>query len=122
MGSLYDNRIGNAGARDLGAALQINTTLMTLQWGWDMDVDAIWGGVGVLQLRWQRQRAPHDLGQCSHLHIGSLDRNNIGDAGARDLGAALQVNTTLTTLKWSRDEDVDAIWAGVGVLQLRWPR
>jgi hypothetical protein len=32
------------------------------------------------------------------LHIGSLAFNNIGAAGARDLGAALQVNTTLTTL------------------------
>jgi hypothetical protein len=30
--------------------------------------------------------------------MGSLDGNAIGDAGARDLGAALQVNTTLTTL------------------------
>jgi hypothetical protein len=30
--------------------------------------------------------------------MGSLSGNNIGDAGARDLGAALQVNTTLTTL------------------------
>jgi hypothetical protein len=30
--------------------------------------------------------------------MGSLGANNIGDAGARDLGAALQVNTTLTTL------------------------
>jgi hypothetical protein len=28
----------------------------------------------------------------------SLFGNNIGDAGAHDLGAALQVNTTLTTL------------------------
>jgi hypothetical protein len=36
--------------------------------------------------------------QCSHLHMGSLDRNYIGDEGARDLGAALQVNTTLMTL------------------------
>jgi hypothetical protein len=44
------------------------------------------------------EREPHDLGQCSHLHIGSLNSNNIGDAGARDLGAALQVNTMLTTL------------------------
>jgi hypothetical protein len=33
------------------------------------------------------------------LHIGSLDSNNIGAAGARDLSAALLVNTTLTTLK-----------------------
>jgi hypothetical protein len=33
------------------------------------------------------------------LHIGSLCDNNIGAAGARDLGAALQVNTTLTELK-----------------------
>jgi hypothetical protein len=41
----------------------------------------------------------HDLGQCSHLHMGSLGDNDIGDAGARDLGAALQVNTTLTKLE-----------------------
>jgi hypothetical protein len=41
------------------------------------------------------------FGQCSHLHMGSLDENNIGDAGALDLGAALRVlvNTTLTTLE-----------------------
>ncbi len=48
------------------------------------------------------EREAHDLGQCSHLHMGSLYRNNIGAAGAagaRDLGAALQVNTTLTTLE-----------------------
>ena len=45
------------------------------------------------------ERGPHDLGQCSHLHMGSLYFNNIGDAGARDLGAALRVNTTLTTLE-----------------------
>jgi hypothetical protein len=31
--------------------------------------------------------------------MGSLARNNIGDAGARYLGAALQVNTTLTELE-----------------------
>jgi hypothetical protein len=42
------------------------------------------------------EREPHDLGQCSHFHMASLHRNNIGAAGARDLGAALQVNTTLT--------------------------
>jgi hypothetical protein len=29
---------------------------------------------------------------------GRLSENDIGDAGARDLSAALQVNTTLTTL------------------------
>jgi hypothetical protein len=47
------------------------------------------------------EKESHDLGQCSHLHIldmGSLDENNIGDAGALDLGAALRVNTTLTEL------------------------
>jgi hypothetical protein len=32
------------------------------------------------------------------MHIISLERNNIGDEGTGDLGAALQVNTTLTTL------------------------
>ncbi len=31
-------------------------------------------------------------------HMGSLDNDNIGDEGARDLGAALQVNRTLTKL------------------------
>jgi hypothetical protein len=31
--------------------------------------------------------------------MGSLGSNNIGDACARDLGAALRVNTTLTTLR-----------------------
>jgi hypothetical protein len=30
---------------------------------------------------------------------GSLRWKQIGDEGARDLGAALRVNTTLTTLK-----------------------
>ncbi len=43
-------------------------------------------------------REPNNLGQCSHLHMGSLGGNNIGAAGARDLRAALQVNTTLTEL------------------------
>jgi hypothetical protein len=37
--------------------------------------------------------------QCSHLHMGSLHGNKIGDEGARDLGAALQVNTALRTLQ-----------------------
>jgi hypothetical protein len=50
----------------------------------------------VSRLRWQ---GTHDLGQCSHLRMGSLGNNNIGDEGARDLGAALQVNTTLTKLE-----------------------
>jgi trans-aconitate methyltransferase len=44
-------------------------------------------------------RVPNDIDQCSHLHMGSLASNSIGDAGARDLGAALQVNTTLTKLR-----------------------
>jgi hypothetical protein len=35
----------------------------------------------------------------SHVHMGRLGENNIGDEGARDLGAALQVNTTLTKLE-----------------------
>jgi hypothetical protein len=46
-----------------------------------------------------REGAPHDLGHCSHLHMGSLFGNDIGDAGARDLGAALQANMTLRKLK-----------------------
>jgi hypothetical protein len=31
--------------------------------------------------------------------MGSLSRSNIGAAGAQDLGAALRVNKTLTTLE-----------------------
>jgi len=30
--------------------------------------------------------------------VSSLDDNNIGDAGAKDIAAALEVNTTLETL------------------------
>jgi hypothetical protein len=44
------------------------------------------------------KRETRDLSQCSRLHMGSLDDNKIRAAGARDLGAALQVNTTLTDL------------------------
>jgi hypothetical protein len=116
MGSLSSNNIGDAGARDLGAALQVNTTLTTLEWGWNLNVmrfEAVWGC---------QKGSPNDLGQCSHLHMGSLRGNKIGDAGGRGLGAALRVNTTLTTLQWGWDMDVDAIWGGVGVLQLRWQR
>jgi hypothetical protein len=40
------------------------------------------------------KREPHDLGQCSHLLTDSLGDSVIGNAGARDLGAALQVNTS----------------------------
>jgi hypothetical protein len=32
--------------------------------------------------------------------MGSLSGNNIGAAGAQDVGAVLQVNTTLTTLMY----------------------
>ncbi len=53
--------------------------------------------VGVLQLRWQRG-SPTNL-TSAHTYMGSLGGNKIGAAGARDLGAALQVNTTLTTLE-----------------------
>jgi hypothetical protein len=38
-GSLRDNNIGDDGARDLGAALQVNTTLMTLMCGLYVHVD-----------------------------------------------------------------------------------
>jgi hypothetical protein len=44
MDSLALNNIGDGGARDVGAALQVNMTLTTLKWGWD--VDAGQGGNG----------------------------------------------------------------------------
>jgi hypothetical protein len=63
-----------------------------------VDVDVVLrrcGCVAVSVAEWE----PHDLVQCSRLHMGSLGDNRIGAAGARDLGVALQVNTTLTTLE-----------------------
>jgi hypothetical protein len=78
------------------------------------------GCAATARMRWQRERAPPTtlasshtctlpafaptgsaIGQCSLLmfHMASLCSNKIGDAGVRDLGAALQVNTTLTTLE-----------------------
>jgi hypothetical protein len=39
----------------------------------------------------------------AHLPVGSLHWKNIGDEGARDLGAALRVNMTLKTLKYAGD-------------------
>jgi hypothetical protein len=60
-------------------------------WIWD---EAVW----VLQFA-VAEREPHDLGQCSHSYVGSLGNNDIGDEGAQYLGAALQVNSTLTELK-----------------------
>jgi hypothetical protein len=48
----------------------------------------------------ERAPPPHDLAwPVLTLAHGSLYNNNIGDAGVRDLGAVLQVNTTLMTLK-----------------------
>ncbi len=61
----------------------------------DVDADeAVW----VCCLCDGREGVPR-LSPCSHLHMGSLGGNNIGDAGARDLGAVLQVNMSLTKLK-----------------------
>jgi hypothetical protein len=59
----------------------------------DVDVDVVCVAVAVAK----REREPHSLFQCSCFH--SIWENNIGDAGAQDLGAALQVNTTLMELK-----------------------
>jgi hypothetical protein len=56
-----------------------------LRWMWD---EAVWVVAERSHLR-----------QCSHLYMGSLSRNNIGDETAWYLGAALQVNKTLTTLE-----------------------
>jgi hypothetical protein len=58
----------------------------------------MWMGVHVVVVV-VAEKELHELGQCSHLHMGSLHGNNIGDEGAQDLGAVLQVNTTLATLE-----------------------
>jgi hypothetical protein len=59
-----------------------------------MQIEAVW--VCFIAVT---EREPHDLGQCSHLHMGSLGDNWIEAEGTRDLCAALRVNTTLTTLE-----------------------
>jgi hypothetical protein len=51
----------------------------------------------MFQLRWQRG-SPTTLATAD-LNLGSLSCNIIGGAGARDLGAALRVNRTLTDLE-----------------------
>jgi hypothetical protein len=93
--SLDSNNIGDPGARGLGAAMQVNTTLMTLMWGWDVDVnvevDVGWGGVGGCG-----EVTPWQVLTITH---GSLSHNNVGDETAWYLGAALQVNRTLMTLE-----------------------
>jgi hypothetical protein len=150
VGSLRRKNIDDKGARDLGAALQVNMTLTKLE---SVVYVVLPRPLSVLTLAhgqpsWQQHRrcrragpgrgaaSQHDAddahvrlgcgcgaaGRCgcvavavaeslerdsahttlasAHLHMpGSLDRNNIGDAGARDLGAALQVNTTLKSLQ-----------------------
>jgi hypothetical protein len=46
-----------------------------------------------------RERGPTALaGADTYVHMCSLQNNQIGVAGARDLGAVLRVNTTLTSL------------------------
>jgi hypothetical protein len=68
---------------------------MDCEYGFDSGV----GGVGVLQLTWQRV-SPMTLAIAFTCRdMGSLEGNNIGAAGARDLGAALRANTTLSELK-----------------------
>jgi hypothetical protein len=42
----------------------------------------------------------------AHLPVGSLRWKNIGDEGARDLGAALRVNITQKTLKYAELESL----------------
>ncbi len=44
-------------------------------------------------------REPRDLAQCSHLHMDSLEKKNLGAADAQELGAALRVNTKLRRLR-----------------------
>jgi hypothetical protein len=84
-GSLGGNSIGDAGARDLGAALQVNTMLTTLMWGY-------WHGllVKTMWLAWLTS-------------VYSLLANRIGQAGAQELFTSLQFNKTLERLAWDWD-------------------
>jgi hypothetical protein len=56
------------------------------------------GPCGYVEVAVTEREPPRPWPVLSHLHMGSLIANNIGAAGAGDLGAALRVNTTLTTL------------------------
>jgi hypothetical protein len=63
---------------------------------WNVDVDL--RRCGCVCSCGGREGAPRPWPVLTLAHGQPCD-NNIGDAGARDLGAALQVNTTLTTLE-----------------------
>ena len=88
--------ISSAGAQALGAALQVNHTLQSLNLYSNFIGDAGAQALGVAL-------------QVNHtLQSLNLENNNIGDAGAKALGTALQVNHTLQSLDLSRNQIGDA--------------
>jgi serine/threonine protein kinase/Ran GTPase-activating protein (RanGAP) involved in mRNA processing and transport len=87
---LADNQIGDAGVKELSAALKENRILTSL----DLGENQI-GAAGAKEL----SAALKENRTLTELNLGW---NQIGDAGAKDLGAALKENRTLTTLNlWS---------------------
>ena len=84
--SLGDNDILERGAVALGKALEVNSSLKTVEY-----VGA-WGGVyaSVANTLWCWRVVPCSLGD-----------NCIGDGGAAALGKALEVNSRLQSLKYA---------------------
>jgi hypothetical protein len=90
MDSLGENKIGDAGAQDLGAALQVNTTLTTLEWGLGCGIESRWCVAIVLKKTM--------LVVFTFISLSSLVSNSIGETGARELLTALQFNKALAKL------------------------
>ncbi len=84
--SLWEERIGDAGAAAVAEALQGNNTLTTLSLGFN-DIGAT-GAVAVVKA----------LKENNTLTTLNLGFNSIGDAGAGAVVEALKGNNTLTTL------------------------
>ena len=96
--NLEYNHIGAAGAQALGAALQVNQSLQSL----NLECNRL-GTVGA-----QALGAALQVNQS--LQSLNLEGNNIGAAGAQAIGVALQVNQTLQelNLKYNHIGDVGA--------------
>jgi Ran GTPase-activating protein (RanGAP) involved in mRNA processing and transport/predicted Ser/Thr protein kinase len=93
---LHDNKIGDAEAKELSAALKDNRTLTSLHLGNNKIGDA-----GAIALG----TALKDNRTLTALHLGN---NKIGDAGAIALGTALKDNHRLTILNLGNNKIGDA--------------
>jgi hypothetical protein len=90
--SLWNNNIGDQGARALAAALADNATLTTLNLGSNRI-----GAAGALALE-------DALEKNATLRTLGFDSNDVGTQGVMALAAALEQNATLTSLNISANQ------------------